>query len=703
MARKDSAQEVRFQKERGQFIELLLANPNYFGNLEKSPFKPVQKLTYDTTYEQVTCVAFNPLLNLLEAHVQIKQPAGYGGDLCHAGSMEYVRFYVDYGAGWQDAGIVGFDEHDIPNTVDCAKVGDKPLSYVASLPYQPQRDGCGHPVMPKVRAILSWNLQPPPNQPNWPPIWGNVLDHHVQIPPRPRILVDVVDAIAKAVGKAIELPDDFVAVKDSPLPIPEPDPLPLEDLVKTYANASGDGKAVLTHRLVSADLAANAPANAFSQALIEDKASLYKTLGLDYAGIVAALAKTKADVSFEQLLCLGLDPNRGMLAATFVIKRPSGYSGNLCQYGSYEHVAFWADWNDTCEWTYVATVSIKVHDIASIPADGLTYTAATKVNLAALARTCKEPKIARLRAVLSWSTPPSTTDPNALTTWGNLVDAHVLVPPLSKVVGPGLAIIGGIGVADIDVFGNGMTKPNALFALYGTAADPYGPTRTCPFGGLITIQGAPPTSPSSITKYRMWAQNITQGTSPVKLDSKIHVVDNGGVGSWVAPDGAGFFTYLPDSQNLDDLLAYFYSAGDDKWGVWLEYADSADNVLGATAVHFIQLDNTGPTAVIHISSGGDCKDFLQNVLISGLFTASDIHFGHYVIYAVPLSMSPNATTPSSGVTSVVGGSWSLDTTGMKPCGYVVELWAYDRTIVGSQPGSWNGGYDDVGFCLRAPE
>ena len=325
------------------------------------------------------------------------------------------------------------------------------------------------------------------------------------------------------------------------------------------------------------------------------------------------------------------------------------------------------------------------------------------MNLAALARTCKEPKIARLRAVLSWSTPPSTTDPNALTTWGNLVDAHVLVPPLSKVVGPGLAIIGGIGVADIDVFGNGMTKPNALFALYGTAADPYGPTRTCPFGGLITIQGAPPTSPSSITKYRMWAQNITQGTSPVKLDSKIHVVDNGGVGSWVAPDGAGFFTYLPDSQNLDDLLAYFYSAGDDKWGVWLEYADSTDNVLGATAVHFIQLDNTGPTAVIHISSGGDCKDFLQNVLISGLFTASDIHFGHYVIYAVPLSMSPNATTPSSGVTSVVGGSWSLDTTGMKPCGYVVELWAYDRTIVGSQPGSWNGGYDDVGFCLRAPE
>ena len=64
-------------------------------------------------------------------------------------------------------------------------------------------------------------------------------------------------------------------------------------------------------------------------------------------------------------------------------------------------------------------------------------------------------------------------------------------------------------------------------------------------------------------------------------------------------------------------------------------------------------------------------------------------------------MSPNATTPSSGIASVTGNAWTLDTTGMTPCGYVVELRAYDRTIAGSQPGSWNPGYDDVGFCLRA--
>ena len=696
-------QDLRYLTERGQFHKLLLANPNYFGNLAKSPFKPVLKLTQETLYEEITCVGLNPALTMLEAHVQIKRPAGYGGDVCHAGSTEYVRFYVDYGAGFQDVGIVGFDSHDVPNSLDCAKVGDKPLVFVASLPFQPKRDFCGRPVLPNVRAILSWNLQPPPNQPNWPPIWGNVLDQHVQITPRPRIFVDFVDAIATAVGKPIELPEEYVAVQDIPIPIPEPDPLPFAELAKLYAAKAKSKLAVEAHRFATADLAASAHPSMISQSDLTLKAALYKASGLDYSAVVAAFADTKANVSYEELRCLGLDTNRGMLAATFVIKRRTGYSGDLCHHGSDEHVAFWVDFDNQCEWKYAGTVSIRVHDIPAIPADGLAYTAALKVNLAELAQSCKEPKVARLRAVLSWSTPPSTTDPDALTTWGNLIDAHALIPPKSAVIGPGLAIIGGIGVAHIDVFGNGMTIPNAKFALYGTDADPYIPTRLCPFGGRIILQGAPPVLPSPIVKYRAWAQNLTLGTSPVILDKKIWVVNNGGFGSYHLADSQGFFTYLSDAQNIEDVLAYFDSAGEDMWGVWLEFGDAADNPLGTTAVHRIQLDNTGPTTEIHISSGGDCKDFIQNVTITGAFTASDVHFGHYDIRVVPLSMSPNATTPNSGTSSVFNAAWQLDTTGMQPCGYVFELRAYDRSIVGSQPGSWNGGYDDTGFCLRASE
>jgi len=39
---------------------------------------------------------------------------------------------------------------------------------------------------------------------------------------------------------------------------------------------------------------------------------------------------------------------------------------------------------------------------------------------------------------------------------------------------------------------------------------------------------------------------------------------------------------------------------------------------------------------------------------------------------------------------------------MKPCGYVILLQVWDRTIVGSSYSSHNYNFTDVGFCLRAP-
>ena len=95
-------------KERLEFKRLIAGNPNYFGNLEKSPFKPVKKFVGNTAYEEVTCVGFNPALSLLEATVQVKRPAGYNGTLCLPGSTEYVRFFIDYGTGWIDAGMASF-------------------------------------------------------------------------------------------------------------------------------------------------------------------------------------------------------------------------------------------------------------------------------------------------------------------------------------------------------------------------------------------------------------------------------------------------------------------------------------------------------------------------------------------------------------------------------------------------------------------
>ena len=57
------------------------------------------------------------------------------------------------------------------------------------------------------------------------------------------------------------------------------------------------------------------------------------------------------------------------------------------------------------------------------------YSAILPVDLTYHRRSCKEPKVARVRAVLSWAVPPSTTDPDALNYWGNRIDAHVQINP----------------------------------------------------------------------------------------------------------------------------------------------------------------------------------------------------------------------------------------------------------------------------------
>lgn len=95
--------EAQVPHERANFASLLLANPNHFGNLAESPFAPAASIIGNTTYEELKCVGYNPDLNLLKAVVWVKLSSGFLGNLCSAGSQEYVRFYIsfDNGATWQ--------------------------------------------------------------------------------------------------------------------------------------------------------------------------------------------------------------------------------------------------------------------------------------------------------------------------------------------------------------------------------------------------------------------------------------------------------------------------------------------------------------------------------------------------------------------------------------------------------------------------
>src|SRR5271154_2250044 len=124
----------------------------------------------DIHWEEIKCVGYNPDMQRLEAVVDIKQSTGYSGGLCTNASREYVRFYVDFkdGAGFRDLGLASFKSADIS---DAPPGLQHPLSYMVYLyindtQYRRFTD-CTHAVIPTMRAVLSWNVVPPPNTPNY--------------------------------------------------------------------------------------------------------------------------------------------------------------------------------------------------------------------------------------------------------------------------------------------------------------------------------------------------------------------------------------------------------------------------------------------------------------------------------------------------------------------------------------------------------
>jgi hypothetical protein len=80
----------------------------------------------------------------------------------------------------------------------------------------------------------------------------------------------------------------------------------------------------------------------------------------------------------------------------------------------------------------------------------------------------------------------------------------------------------------------------------------------------------------------------------------------------------------------------------------------------------------------------------------------DINFGSFSMGSEPYS---GTLTPSSGIVPTTtlpsaGNPWTLITTSLPKCGYVVLLNMSDRSIVNSSPGSHKHALASVGFCLQ---
>jgi hypothetical protein len=164
-------------------MNLSKLDKGHFEAWKKDPSKAVSDGHDPTQYEELMAVGYDSSLHELMGIVYLKLPYGYGGSCpSYLGSIQYVRFYIDLtGDGdfldpMEDQGS-GMGHVFDPESVNQNKL---PLEYGISrrmilLPSVMDllEKKC---EIKRMRAIFSWNVEPPGGNPNWIPYWGNVLN-----------------------------------------------------------------------------------------------------------------------------------------------------------------------------------------------------------------------------------------------------------------------------------------------------------------------------------------------------------------------------------------------------------------------------------------------------------------------------------------------------------------------------------------------
>ncbi|PWV56164.1 hypothetical protein [Chitinophaga sp. S165] len=689
-----------------------------------SKFLPQQTASI-TYWEQLLCVGFNPDVSRLEAVVRIKQPAGYSGGLCSAGSHEFVRFFVDYhdGAGFQDAGLTSFKVSDIPDAVPHTK---HPLHYMVYIFLNDEAHrrftNCDTAIIPTVRAVLSWNSIPSVN-PADIPHFGNVVNADIQLK-RKRIIFwgDLIKelGIQEKLDVFPQVDEEFkLPVIDKPLP-------PVEQFYKMYKGAG-----VEDHRTFYSSLIPQLPevAKQASGAPVFDLDIISK-IGVNIADLTKVItnpifSNDKANVTYEELTCVGLHTNSDTLGAVIKLKKTTGFSGNLCTAGSKEYVAFWADWNNDGTFDeYLGTTSVTVHDISNMPKDGLFYNVALPLDFSKRLKSCELPNVVRIRGVMSWQTLPSTTDPNALNFYGNRIDVRVQIRPGALdggKLGINLFDVNGVALSNIDQAGistRGLAYSSAVF-----------PGAAYSFGGLIKLSGMFTNSGASgTTFYKVQFLDTSGGTWQDVMDKQKFQIIESSILTLHDQDPSltgGWLTYLPAVPSKAEKLSLlaFWDSGNRNGLYKIRVLYTKDPLhapanISYSAETYVYLDNTGytvngaPSATLDpastldvIIAGGDCKFYNKGDVISGQLKVIDQFFSNWSFSLQPAAHITPLGTPlstfiipsSRSCVSLAdngnnGLAFTIDTKYLQSCGYTIRLSATDRSLVGYRITFLDGSY-----------
>src|SRR5262249_22696617 len=159
--------------------------------------------------------------------------------------------------------------------------------------------------LPMARAILSWNTAPPALSPSWVPVWGNVVDAQIQIAGFEEIVLGTFLAESK-----VEVAAEFKSAVDlaQPIKAAAPKALSAAELHTAYK-----GK-VPAHRFLSASLKKAIDAQATGLATLTGPGSSFAGIkNLNLNEIIGELIGTDGDTTYEELDCVGLNPNLSQL------------------------------------------------------------------------------------------------------------------------------------------------------------------------------------------------------------------------------------------------------------------------------------------------------------------------------------------------------------------------------------------------------
>ena len=335
-------------------------------------------------------------------------------------------------------------------------------------------------------------------------------------------------------------------------------------------------------------------------------------------------------------------------------------------------------------------------------------------------RPCQQgAKTAKVRAILSWQVPPPQGDPDYVPTWGNREETLAHITPGPKVGDERVPFLSSVGdIPEVDINAAGLGNGSAIHTGF-SAVD-------SPFGGRITLAGHIANSVPGL-KYRVMRKlNRRPDTTytpltnePIGLGLTINTWSSGT--GWVQTpmtfhaDANGYYPYqdFSSTHSVEGSImgVWFSTTAEDGKAFDLRVDLSVDgnpahdvpsNVVTAL------VDNTPPVADLTIAAaaGGDCADFDAGATLTGTFTATDPHFGGFSFVVRPpgpahgvLPSPASGSYPTISAPGVTSGAWTLNSTGMDPCGYSLTVSVADRTNVGSGAGN-NTNEHSVGFCLR---